>query len=677
MSGDVRQLQTGPYKPWFRAIARAAGDISDSLELEHILQHLADSIGELLACDHVGISLTDPSTRTVVLRAQHTTYAQRAPRGFSQQYGEGLIGRAAAEGRAILANDVSAAEGYRVFYKPETRAELCVPIRFGQEVIGVIDIQSRRQDFFAAEVLPLLELLADQAATAITIAQLLAERTHQQMLETYLKDQEAVLSDILRHATDGILLTNPHGRIRAWNRGAEQILGYTSEEMQGKEISDLLAELDRQRLAVLGAELGQKPHVVGFEIRLQTREGTPVTVEANISQVRRGDSVIGYSAVFRDVTAQKDLQAHMARMERLHALGEMAAGFAHEFNNLLASILGRIELLLPKSMDPEVQRSLTILRNIALDGAALIGRLQGFSQVPDKEQVTTVNVNSLIEEALQVTEPKLTREMAARGLPLHLEVALPEVPPVRGVPPQLREVFVNLIINALDAMPQGGSLAIRTGKDQDGVTVAIQDSGTGLDPGVRERIFEPFFTTKGERGSGLGLSIAYGIVTRHGGEIMVASEPGHGCTFTVRLPAADKPAAPEPAVCPAPTPAAPGKALVVDDEEPVATILCLLLEECGHRAVRASSGQEGLSLLLADDFDLVFTDLGMPGMSGWEVAAEIKKSHPQLPVILVTGWNLNLTPRELRSRGVDYLLKKPFSISQVAESVVGARAPTC
>jgi CheY-like chemotaxis protein len=237
------------------------------------------------------------------------------------------------------------------------------------------------------------------------------------------------------------------------------------------------------------------------------------------------------------------------------------------------------------------------------------------------------------------------------------------VPPLVGNPAELREVLLNLVFNAIEAMPEGGTLTLSSWAEGGNVWLAVKDTGVGIPEEIRSRIFDPFFTTKGVQSSGLGLSVSYGIIHRHGGEIMVESRPGRGTTFTIRLPRREAPA-PQREV--APSPAAAGlRVLVVDDEEDVREALRDLLQAVGHEVYEAGSGPQGLEVLGAQEVELVCTDLGMPGMTGWEVAERVKARWPDLAVALITGWGAGIDPEELKAHGVDFLITKPFEMDEI------------
>ncbi len=367
----------------------------------------------------------------------------------------------------------------------------------------------------------------------------------------------------------------------------------------------------------------------------------------------------------------KASQEQFVRGERLKALGELAGGVAHDFNNTLAVILGRAQFLLGQTEDPNLQRQLRVIERAAQDGARTVRRIQEFTRTRPARPHRTVDLNRVVQEAVELTRPRWKDEVQSKGIHFEVVAETAPLPPVAGDPAELREALTNLLLNALEAMPRGGRVTFRTAVEGERVCCVVTDTGAGMTEEVKRRVFDPFFTTKIEKGSGLGLSIVYGIITRHGGEIEVQSQPGQGSAFTIRLPGGrDIPEAPSSA-----SPVGPrrtGRILVIDDEEEVREILCELLASRGHAVAACADGASGLTRLREEPFDLVITDLGMPGISGWEVARQVKLSSPGTPVAFVTGWGDRIDPEEARAKGVDFLVTKPFDCEAIAAVVARA-----
>jgi signal transduction histidine kinase len=357
------------------------------------------------------------------------------------------------------------------------------------------------------------------------------------------------------------------------------------------------------------------------------------------------------------------------QVERLRAVGEIAAGVAHDFNNLLAIIVGRAELLLATKATPDLRRPLEIIVKAAEDGSRTVRRIEEFTRRAPRRSREAVDLRAVVRDVVEMTRAHWHDQAEAKGT--HYEVVVEDtpVPPVLGDAADLREVLTNLVFNALDAMPRGGRLVLRTVPDGEGVRCDVVDTGTGMPAHLRVRVFEPFFTTKTEKGSGLGLSIVYGIVTRLGGEITVESTQGVGSVFRLWLPKTDARSAESREGPPAPGGGRGIRVLVVDDEPEVRQVLTDMLTLDGHAATACSDGATALRLLDTESFDLVLTDLGMPGLDGWEVARAAKQRYPAMPIGLITGWGDWIDTADAEQRGIDILITKPFQLRDIRESL--------
>lgn len=369
-------------------------------------------------------------------------------------------------------------------------------------------------------------------------------------------------------------------------------------------------------------------------------------------------------------------QQHIIQQERLRALGQMASGIAHDFNNALVPILGFCELLLlsPAILADKAKsvRYLETIQTAAKDAASVVSRLREFYR-PDKSDraFAPVHLKRVVEQAITLTQPKWKDQAQANGATVEVVLELEAVPPVAGEESALREVLTNLIFNAVDAMPAGGTLTLRTRRSGDTAVLEVTDTGTGMSEAVRLRCLEPFFSTKGERGTGLGLAMVFGIIQRHSGALDLRSAVGEGTTFVITLPLQD--AAPVSLAAASTRPAQrPLRILVVDDEAPVRDTLAAVLAADGHEVTLATNGAEGLRSFGAGKFDLVITDKAMPVMNGDQMAAAIKKVAPTMPIILLTGFGLFHEKEEFPD--VDVLTSKPIRIPTLREAIATATA---
>jgi GAF domain-containing protein len=365
----------------------------------------------------------------------------------------------------------------------------------------------------------------------------------------------------------------------------------------------------------------------------------------------------------------KAAQETLVRGATLRAVGELAAGAAHHLNNLMAVVLGRTQLLLMKKPPEEMVVSLRTIERSAVDAAETVRRIQAFGRTDKDDVVGALDLDTVIGEGIQLTRPRWEHEAQIRGARIEVIYDRSPLPRVPGRAAEIREVVTSLLLNAVDAMPTGGRIVIRTHADKARVTVVVSDSGAGMAPDVKRRAFEPFFTTKGVKSTGLGLAVAYGTIRRHGGEISVDSTEGIGTTVSFWLPRAATTAV---------TPAAPtetpperkGTILVIDDEASVLEIVAEVLTANGHSVTVAHGGREGLLAFSSGRFDLVMTDLGMPDLNGWDVVKSIKESRATTPVLVLTGWGDTAeAPSGVKPDG---FLTKPFDLKRLAEEVGAA-----
>jgi signal transduction histidine kinase/ActR/RegA family two-component response regulator len=373
---------------------------------------------------------------------------------------------------------------------------------------------------------------------------------------------------------------------------------------------------------------------------------------------------------------QEEMREQFTQLEKMSALGELASGVAHDFNNTLAGILGRAQLVMRTSDPEKIRKGLQIIVKTAEDGARTVKRIQDFARQRRSQDFEPVATDQLLLDAKEMTRPRWKDSAEAQDAYVRVVVNAESNSFVMGDESELREVLVNMIFNAVDAMPGGGTLTLASRGEGDHVLVSVSDTGCGMSQEVRSRIFDPFFTTKGKAGMGLGLAVSYGIVRRHEGAVEVQSEVNAGTTFTIRLPAASgvrKPEAVEEVAADTCAPAARAgrraRVLVVDDEQHVRDLLSDILETEGCEAVACSSGNEAVALLGAGAFDAVFTDIGMPGMSGWELARIVRERDAGIPVAVITGWGESVGSDQQQAARVDWVVSKPFSMKRIVEIV--------
>jgi signal transduction histidine kinase len=365
------------------------------------------------------------------------------------------------------------------------------------------------------------------------------------------------------------------------------------------------------------------------------------------------------------LTELKSTQHQVIQQERLAALGAMAGGIAHDFNNALCAISGYSELLLRDAEHGLTKEAaippLTTILTAAEDASKIVHRLREFYRPSESdERRLPIPLNKLVEQAIALTSPKWKTQTIAAGHEILVETNLGHIPIIAGNGAELREVLINLIFNSVDAMPEGGTISLETRVEGDKVVLQISDTGTGMTKEVQTRCLEPFFTTKGERGTGLGLAMVFGIIQRHSGTIDLKSAPGAGTTFTFRFPVSQLHAT-----------ASSSETeefserilhvLVVDDQPILCQLLCEYLQNDLHTVESAAGGTEALQKFAEQDFDVVITDQVMAEMNGYELAAALKAQKPEVPIILVTGFVDDAAIEPKASDPVDLIVGKPLS----------------
>jgi PAS domain S-box-containing protein len=510
----------------------------------------------------------------------------------------------------------------------------------------------------------LLEMLSDYLAVAIRNSRLYGE----------VAETKQYLEQLILSAGDAIISVDGEGHVRSWNPAAERIFGFTAAQAVGQPFANLLPH-EPYRSA--RANLSRENPVRAFDASAKRADGRPLNLAVTLSFLPgRNGSPEGMLAIVRDMTTQREIEAQMHQSERLTALGQMAGGIAHDFNNLLQAILGYAQLMArsPGNIDV-VRRGIDVIEKAANGGAETVRRIQKFARLRPDEPFVSMDLNQVVRDSLAITRPRWEEKKVKGGVPLQLELDLGPVPVVMGRPAELNEVITNLVLNAIDAMPRGGTLRLRTRLgDHRHAIITVADTGMGMSEEVRKRVFDPFFTTKGEEGTGLGLSVSHSIVERHGGDLRVESHPGEGTTFTITLPIGMGPTG-ESTTGGETRGERKGRILLVDNDPQVLSILGEMLKDAGHHVLPVPSGSEALRVFVPSGFDLVITNVGMPEMSGWDVAERLRASDPNVPVIFITGWGLQEEDQaRCRRLGISALLFKPVPPQELHRTVQVALA---
>jgi PAS domain S-box-containing protein len=509
------------------------------------------------------------------------------------------------------------------------------------------------------------------------------EELHQRTIEQ-LGEYRSRLASIIDTSEDAIISKDLDGIITSWNKGAERVYGYTPDEAVGKHIS-ILAPSDRKdEIPEILRRIAQGESTEHYESARITKDGRQIDVSLSVSPLRDaiGD-VVGASVIARDITSQKRAESQLRQAQKMEAIGRLAGGVAHDFNNILGIINACSEFLRDR-IDSGAESSTYVdnIRKATDRGRSLTKQLLAFS----KTSVIQPRVLDLNERLREVS--KLLRPLMGEDIEV-LIVSKAPTAVVEADPSQLDQIVVNLAVNARDAMPRGGKFILETGavkfdenfaeQHQDMpagkyVVLAASDTGSGMDGATVARIFEPFFTTKEiGKGTGLGLATVYGIVKQSAGHILVYSEPGHGTTFKIYLPSADHKIglASKPEVETVSPKRQGTTILLVEDDELMRGLTSQMLREHGYNVIEADDGKSALESVTAHSgsIDLLLTDVVMRRMSGPELVERLSTTNPTLKVVFMSGYTGELiAEREVLKRGIT-LLEKPFSRTALLNTI--------
>lgn len=495
-----------------------------------------------------------------------------------------------------------------------------------------------------------------------------------------LRDSQNRLALIVDSSQDAIIGKNLDGIITQWNKGAEQIYGYTAAEMIGRNVSVLCPPERPDEIPGILEKIRDGQRVEYFESIRLTKDGRRLNMSISVSPIHDADGrVVGASAIARNITVQKKIEDQLRQSQKMEAVGRLAGGVAHDFNNLLGIVTACTELLRGR-VGGESLEYVDNIREAAKRGASLTRQLLAFSRrQPVQQQI--LDLNDRLKEVSKLIKPLMGDDV---------EIVLPSGAVgaiVEADPGQLDQVVLNLAVNSRDAMPHGGKFIIETGVyDLDEtfahehymtagryVMLAVSDNGMGMEDAIKSRIFEPFFTTKeGGKGSGLGLATVYGIIKQAGGHIWVYSEPGHGTTFKIYLPSAEHKLGLGPEAQAEALPARrEGVTILLAEDDPIMRKLTRkMLEEHGYRVLEAIDGEAALDVIAGNStrIDLTLTDVVMKGMNGPELVLRLMDSHPEMKVVYMSGYTGELVAHQGLQSGIR-LLEKPFTRSALLKMI--------
>jgi GAF domain-containing protein/CheY-like chemotaxis protein len=717
---SAAQTQAGELS----ALREIATTLTSTLDLATILDAVAEAAIRLSGAQQCAVLELDPDDQRLYVRAQRgfpPAWAQ-----VSLALGEGAAGAAALTRAPFFSGDLAREPLPEAERRDPTRpwlremaerdgrrAVLAVPLLSKETVLGAITVFWRAPRAGDGHERRLLTSLAQQASVAIAQARLHGASVRRaeelgallRAVRTMLGglDTKTILESIVHEAA--AIAGTPHVNLLLVERETATLrLAAVAGSPVPPDFALPLGESYSGQVATTGRpvyvadtqgdarnQLARRDREAGIVTYL----GLPIKIRDTVLGVlafnttaprRYSADELAYLGSFADHAAialdngrlyddaqraladLRAMQRKLVQVETLRALGELAGGAAHHLNNLLTIVVGRIQLMRRSVREEKLARPLEIIERAAKDGAEVVRRLQQFAGMRRTVEPRTVDLNHIVTDVIEMTRGRWQDAERGQGTEIVVDARTTPLPQVQGDPAALREMVTNLVLNAIEAMPRGGCLAVETSVHGSSAVIVITDTGVGMTEEVRQRAHEPFFTTKGVRATGLGLSVAFGIARRHGGELTLQSEADHGTSVRVSIPI---PAGATPP--PPPTAALAGRrrrVLLVDDEDEVRAALAEMLIAQGHEVVQAGGGPDALRLLEEDGrIELVLTDLVMPAMSGWELAGAVKARRPALPVGVVTGWGDVPEAAPPARQSVDFVLPKPVTLEALAEAI--------
>ena len=551
-----------------------------------------------------------------------------------------------------------------------------IPETYRQVCLTGVSWHAEQIDYEDERIRGAFEVFAFRTAPGM-MAALFLDIAVRKRAEKALRESEEQYRLLVENAGDGIFIAQD-GKVLFANQRAIQMAGYENPgEVTGRSMLDFIYPedhalvLDRHVRRLRGEDVPST-----YALRMRRKDGTSFWTQLNAVTIEWKGRPASLNFI-RDISEQKRFEEQLAAAERMRSIGTLAGGIAHDFNNILMGIQGNVSLLL-LSLDSAspLRARLEEIEHCVASGADLSARILGFAQ-GGKYHLLPTDLNGLVRACLEMfgrTRKEIQVHAACAG-----DLAAVEIDRA-----QIEQVLLNLFVNAWQAMPGGGELFVETRNTQIEETpaaagiipgryvqVVVRDTGSGIDPAVQERIFEPFFTTKDRgRGTGLGLASAYGIIRHHGGSIVAASDPGHGATFTITLPASDKPITAAVPPFGAVVPGA-GTVLLVDDEPMILNVGAGLLGHLGYKVLLAESGERAIEIFSANrgQIDAVVLDMIMAGLSGGETFDRLRAIDPGIGVLLSSGYGIDSQAREILARGCDDFIQKPYSLQGLSRKL--------
>jgi two-component system NtrC family sensor kinase len=650
--------------------------VNSSLDLEQVTRTVVSKIATIIPVTRCSILFVDRPTRRAYVLASHDDPELDMLEIDLGKYPE--VRKAIETRSSVLVEDIASdplLDEVREYLRDLAFSSIMViPLTFCEDVLGTLCIRTaRKRQRFSEREMHFCTAVARASANALQNALL-----HRQITEESAGHRRTgrMLSSVLDHSPDLIFTTDENGLIAKFNHGAERMLGYRKDDILGRSYETLFEEDAGGDLVARCIDGGEMHR---HACQLRQADGRPRDLELNIAALRdEDDRAVGTVWLGRDISELKNTQLQLLQAEKLSTIGEVISGVAHELNNPLSGVLGFSQLLMGRHEASPLSSELEKIHDAALRCQKIVKNLLAFARghVPARKYL---GANGIILKTLDLKKYQLH----VKDIEVETDLE-PELPRTLLDFHQIQQVLLNLINNAehaITAVPdRPGRLTIRTSSDGGEIRIEVTDNGTGMDPRTLDRIFDPFFSTKEQgEGTGLGLSVSYGIVQEHRGRIWAESRPGEGTTFVIGLPIRGgetrEATEPEPVATVAPSAVEPGgRVLVVDDEPMILDLLIDILESAGHRVDSAANGSEACRKIGEGDYDVILSDMRMPQMSGMELYRRTRELRPEMAerMIFMSGDLIDKeTIRFLEETGAA-AVAKPVDIPEILQTVSAA-----
>jgi PAS domain S-box-containing protein len=665
---------------------KATQMFNSSLKLDQVFDTVLEEARRLMDVMGSSIWLIEKKTGELVCQQAAGAYGKKLV-GWRLASGEGLAGWVARHGKSLIAPETSDDERH---YKEvdlligrDMRSILSVPLSVKENVIGVLQVVDSQTERFNKKHLALLESLAGSAAIAIENARLYEkaqkEISIRKQAEEALRESENKYRTVLEANPDSVIVYDKAGKVTYLNPTFTNVFGWTLKECLGKKMDMFIPQEERSETYEMIKKLLAGEDLLAMQTFQNTKSGGVIPVSISSAIFYDNEGIPAGSVVnLRDIREQKKLEEQINRAQKMEAIGTLAGGIAHDYNNLLMGILGNTSLMsFDLKSDHQHYERLKNIERYVQSGADLTKQLLGLAK-GGKYEVKPIDMNDLIKKSSEMFN-RTRKEIRIHS---NFQKDLWRIEADKN---QIEQVLLNLYVNASQAMPGGGEIYLQTEnvtlddnytryfylKGGNYVKLSVTDTGTGMDDKVKERIFDPFFTTKEiGRGTGLGLASAYGIVKNHSGIINVYSKIDKGSTFNIFLPASEKEIKEEMPVNKI-TLKGSGTILLVDDEDMILDIGSDILASLGYRPLLAKSGKEAIDVYRQnkDRIDMVILDVIMPGMGGSETYDRLKKIDPEIKVLLSSGYSLDGQASEIIDRGCNGFIQKPFDVIKLSRKI--------